>query len=485
MDHMQHLESVALSDCAVLETKEGTYKGSWKRAGGASAWFMARRNLDRLITMMAPKEFPEYIQTVSNVRDTVMALDNIVHYQGNGLYGLKDLPGTIEASRSILAMLLDRYTSEDIFMKIRENPGGEDGTVLACLRDARRYFMLVEAEMIAEGVVEPESKTYEMDDEHPTSANNLFTSEWDGKRIETFILKFGGGNQYTWSNVTRCLIERSEGTCTITIDADGKVANAERDPYEVVAEQNGMTVSRLKECLLDWKHLLPVTPPPLPSNGGYAAEQAERHPMKDRLGALLRIGDLCTWARPEDGAVFIVELAGTEDGKPVIKGEPAVPPEGRQTEWSRLRRDSTQSRRDMVSDGGSHHAVTGALEPWHVSQATFMALCRREGVGAELAERFYTRRAADVFQLEPVVIAPACPREVAPAFEFLDGGRWILKRDRIPREIEDNFPQLQREMNNKEFEESPRDFQFMYEQNPSDLKWIIHPRFATWARDAA
>lgn len=162
MDHMIHLESVALSDCAVLESKEATYQGSWKRAGGRSAWFMARRNLDRLITMMAPKEFPDHVKTAANIKDTVRAIDSIVHHGTNR--AMQDhLPGSIDATRQILAMLGDSYFAEDLFAKIAENPGGEDGTVLACMRDARRYFTLVEAEMIAEGVVEPESKTYESD----------------------------------------------------------------------------------------------------------------------------------------------------------------------------------------------------------------------------------------------------------------------------------------------------------------------------------
>ncbi|MDA9544978.1 hypothetical protein ACM43_10850 [Bradyrhizobium sp. CCBAU 45321] len=46
--------------------------------------------------------------------------------------------------------------------------------------------------------------------------------------------------------------------------------------------------------------------------------------------------------RPEDGAIFVVELVGTEENLPVIKGEPAVPPEGRRlNSWNELRRDHT------------------------------------------------------------------------------------------------------------------------------------------------
>lgn len=155
MDHMVFLESVALSDVLVLHKKEATYQGSWKRAGGRSAWFMARRNMDRLLTMMAPKAVPKHIATLQNVLDTLQALDNAVHYQ-HIEHGTNGLPGSIEATREIIAHLKDTYTAEDIFARIGLRPKGEDGTVLACIRDLRRYLLLVEAEMIAEGVIENE-----------------------------------------------------------------------------------------------------------------------------------------------------------------------------------------------------------------------------------------------------------------------------------------------------------------------------------------
>jgi hypothetical protein len=268
MNHMQHIESVALSDCAVLQSKESTYQGSWKRAGGRSAWFMARRNLDRLITMMSPKEFSPHIQTPANVHDTLQMLENIVHYNGNA-YSVKDLPGSIDATMQIIRMVRDSYFSEDIFRKIAEAPGGEDGTVLACLRDARRYFTLVEAEMIAEGLVEPETKTYETD------------NEWDGEGITDLRLEMENGQIYTIKDIESFTIERKHRICDITLRRKGvehraptPPKNVDLDPYELVASENGMTVGQLKEYLLDHVH---PTPPPSPSNGGYAQEQRAKH----------------------------------------------------------------------------------------------------------------------------------------------------------------------------------------------------------------
>lgn len=134
MKHMEYLETVASDDVRVLREKEGTYRGSWKAAGGRSAWFMARRNMDRLLVMMAAPVQPEGFNPWGTWRDDPRT-------SGDMTYVRKAL------------------VAEDIFLKIQEHPGGEDGTVLASVRDLRRYLMLVEAEMIARGVVHAVDKT--------------------------------------------------------------------------------------------------------------------------------------------------------------------------------------------------------------------------------------------------------------------------------------------------------------------------------------
>ena len=50
--------------------------------------------------------------------------------------------------------LLQMTRAEDIVAQIRTRPRGEDGTVLTEVRDLRRYLLLVEADMVAAGVVE-------------------------------------------------------------------------------------------------------------------------------------------------------------------------------------------------------------------------------------------------------------------------------------------------------------------------------------------
>lgn len=104
MDHLKFLEAVAAADVVEVRRKEATYMGSWKRRGGVGAFMMLARKWDRLEQEMQRK-------------------------------GVK----------------------YDIFscIEMEEQIQGEDGTALAEVRDLRRYLMLVEAEMMARGVVHP------------------------------------------------------------------------------------------------------------------------------------------------------------------------------------------------------------------------------------------------------------------------------------------------------------------------------------------
>lgn len=138
MKHMEYLESVVAEDVRTLREKEATYQGSWKRAGGRSAWFMLRRNMDRLLEMMRK---PDDVHGFS-----IEDLDDAIEQARE-----KDADTNIDWS--IIQYLRDCYVSENVFAKIRERPNGADGTVLAVMRDLRRYCMLVEAEMMARGVV--------------------------------------------------------------------------------------------------------------------------------------------------------------------------------------------------------------------------------------------------------------------------------------------------------------------------------------------
>lgn len=150
MDHMNHIDNIAGGDMTVLRSKEATYRGSWKRAGGRSAWFMMRRNMDRLITMMAQPEKPDDFSIVN-----VVEVEAVVQAARNGERTLS--AGDLGVVRRNLEYLRASNVAEDIFAKIEEKPDGSDGTVLACVRDLRRYLTLIEAEMVSRGVVQIEA----------------------------------------------------------------------------------------------------------------------------------------------------------------------------------------------------------------------------------------------------------------------------------------------------------------------------------------
>lgn len=110
-DHMKFLVDIAAGDVRHLEEKERSYGGSWKKRGGVGAFMMLARKWDRLETML----------------------------------------GTNDDSGINPNQPKQKY---DIFEHIEVTSGsGDDGMPLAEVRDLRRYLLLVEAEMMARGVV--------------------------------------------------------------------------------------------------------------------------------------------------------------------------------------------------------------------------------------------------------------------------------------------------------------------------------------------
>lgn len=103
-DYLGKLPAVLARDNAYVQVKDRQYGSSWKKRGGVGAFMMLARKWDRLDEM------------------------------------------------------LERNHNYDLFEGIRaaamNNMQGQDGTILAEVRDLRRYLALVEAEMIEQGAVE-------------------------------------------------------------------------------------------------------------------------------------------------------------------------------------------------------------------------------------------------------------------------------------------------------------------------------------------
>jgi len=88
----KYMEAITVTDIAEVREKDISYGASWKKRGGIGAYMMLARKMDRLEELVKP--------------------------------------------------------SYDIFKKIEDDMTGKDGTVLAEIRDLRRYLLLVEAEML-------------------------------------------------------------------------------------------------------------------------------------------------------------------------------------------------------------------------------------------------------------------------------------------------------------------------------------------------
>lgn len=135
MNNLPYLVPIAQADIAFIEEREKTYQGSWKKSGGRSAYFQIKRKMDRLTNLM---QRPPDCISVSDLDD---AID-----------GLKD-EADVTLAVAVVRGLRNAYTAEDVFAKIEDDASGDDGTVLAEIRDLRRYLLLIESEMVARGIV--------------------------------------------------------------------------------------------------------------------------------------------------------------------------------------------------------------------------------------------------------------------------------------------------------------------------------------------
>lgn len=113
----RHLDAVARADAALVREKDLSYGSSWKKRGGVGAFMMLARKWDRLEEMV----------------------------QKLGAYGGGDKDARPYDLFSWIAAQ-GRNDSDGRFQ-------GSDGTVIAEIRDLRRYLLLVEAEMIERGAV--------------------------------------------------------------------------------------------------------------------------------------------------------------------------------------------------------------------------------------------------------------------------------------------------------------------------------------------
>ena len=106
--YLNHLPDIAEKDRQVLRSKERTYKGSWKKRGGIGAFMMLARKWDRIENML------ETPQAICNTQEETQLL----------------------CTYDLFAILQHEKDT---------GAAGQDGSLLAEIRDLRRYLALVEA----------------------------------------------------------------------------------------------------------------------------------------------------------------------------------------------------------------------------------------------------------------------------------------------------------------------------------------------------
>jgi hypothetical protein len=373
MRHLDFIRAVALEDVRYVDKKDRSYGGSWKRRGGVGAFMMLARKWDRLENEM---------QKVG------------VNY--------------------------------DIFkcIELEERVQGEDGTALAEIRDLRRYCMLVEAEMMARGVV----------------------------KIPDVITQALHGH----GNVTAA----SAGELA-------RAANPENNPaWRLEHVEDYVPDRSIRE--LD------------PSFGAVVADGMIHEPGRvpriarrcEKCGEVIeREEDTYVWTNLSDGTDRYYHLSH----KPGL--QPAVP--RRVMDTPSCGDGSFDARMQRTPEDGAQHENCG---PWIVGSGYFL----RKEINVQMRELFWHVRAPGVHVLEPHVRSEQIPR-VLQMFYLLDindNHSWTLRIDKCPPDARSMFPSLAREKNMKELEELPPWQQRLYVWNGSANKYELTERTAAWHVEA-
>ena len=115
MNYQDYIQQICDSDVAGLKLAEKSYGDSWKRRGGVGAFMMLARKWDRL----------------ENAMSTTLHTSSETDVRG--------LP---------VSPTIDKY---DILQRALADPRKEG--LIDDIRDMRRYLVLIESELVAQGMV--------------------------------------------------------------------------------------------------------------------------------------------------------------------------------------------------------------------------------------------------------------------------------------------------------------------------------------------
>ena len=371
MKHLDFIRPVAEEDLRYVNIKDRQYGGSWKRRGGVGAFMMLARKWDRLENMLSKNmEFA-------------------------GAY--------------------------DIFDWIKRAPSGEDGTILAEVRDLRRYLLLVEAEMMARGVV-------------PVP----------------LISSWGSGGNGAASSGGGCAGGNGAGGTTISTQ---RPATKELDQYGVPVISEGKI---------------------------YERGRAPRWLVRDKMSDVLDVGDPVTAAIDDLEVQDAVVIALHQNNMAVVKFE--IGGGQYMARGDQLRHDKTRERVAVTNtqrtpEDGAQHA---ALAPWVVSPGYAV----RKDIDEELFNKFWQRRAPEVYVLESHVVSHNAPR-VLRDFYNLRGDHWAIRLEKCPADARDYYPKLTRELNMKEHNDLPEWQRPLYTRDDKGMKFVLAEINDAWAGEIA
>lgn len=443
--HMEFLELVAASDVAVLRKKEATYQGSWKAAGGRSAWFMARRNIDRLLNMMAPPPWPESF-SIEDIDDAAEAPD-----------------GESSLTPELAGWIARMLRAEDIFLKVEEKPLGSDGTVLAVCRDLRRYLMLVEAEMISRGVVSAEQGEVR---------SGQGTTRF-GEVVEVNVTQFVPPNTPLGSEPTMAeRMSEALGRTSVLLGSDGNpilpgtiaVLHGSEGPIVVHEVNHEDRTARIggdiwvSPSLLRWVR------------NEDCAETKPQPKLYTSDGELIYLNHFYRYQHRIDGPVVSARVTALDgDLLRIDVGRGVILRDISPRQLLRL------SAPEMPTKNWQSAAAPLALQPWLVDTHWIHARVNDK----EAVDTYYKRQALSLWVLEPAVRGVTPPSPVAHLYTHQEGW-YILGIHHCPFEARDYFPRLESEVNTVTRDQLPEWQRPMYYWSESETKWRISPTFEAW-----
>jgi hypothetical protein len=165
--------------------------------------------------------------------------------------------------------------------------------------------------------------------------------------------------------------------------------------------------------------------------------------------------------------------AGGAGGGAVFKGPemrgPAIEALRSHASMLTTRFESVDQR--TPDDGAQHASVT----PWVVT-AQWLGL---QEISDDLIDHYWTKRAANLYVLEPRVTAHNIPKVLRACYNLTMWG-WVMNIQRCPDDARDYFPNLYREKNKMEWESLPDWQTGLYQWNAEANKYELSQPNAAW-----